>query len=342
MAETKHPDQGEGKTNSENMDNDQGTDLDYDELTFQQSQDDSGTDMDNTLEHEGNNTETPEHRPPDNNTNKMETKTTNQDEVQNQTRRSQRRHNTPDYRILAGKNTREKKQNDEHHQTPNKDKTGKRQRKKCVECTKHRKETREAKRENKHLKDTIRTAEATERDISELEREHNRDVQKNLNQQNAIDDLEAQTDDNLLTIRYLNEENQTAKTQNRELKEENESLKTEIENLKQHIEDMKEANRSNRRNNTPNTENATTEIEEILLLTDSSGTRVMEHITNRKKIKHITTYRMEDVVAYTKSRKHLNRPVYIMVGTNDILDGKPAEDLLETLTNWNPTTCNTK
>ena len=59
MTETKHPDQGEGKTNSENMDNDQGTDLDYDELTSQQSQDDSGTDMDNTLEHEGDNTETP-------------------------------------------------------------------------------------------------------------------------------------------------------------------------------------------------------------------------------------------------------------------------------------------
>ena len=127
MAETKHPDKGEGKTNSENMDNDQGTDLDYDELTFQQWQDDSGTDTDNTLEHEGDNTETPEHRPPDNNTDKMETKTNNQDEEHNQTRRSQRRHNTPDYSILAGKNTREKKQNDEHHQTPNKDKTGKRQ-----------------------------------------------------------------------------------------------------------------------------------------------------------------------------------------------------------------------
>ena len=156
-------------------------------------------------------------------------------------------------------------------------------------------------------------------------------MEKNQDQQNTIDDLEAQTDDNLQTIRDLNEENQTAKIQNRELHKENESLKTEIENLKQHMEDLKEANRSNRRNNTPNTENATTEIEGILLLTDSYGTRVMEHITNRKKIKHITTYRMEDVVAYTESRKRLNRPVYIMVGTNDILDGKPAEDLLETL-----------
>ena len=147
-------------------------------------------------------------------------------------------------------------------------------------------------------------------------------MEKNQDQQNTIDDLEAQTDDNLQTIRDLNEENQTAKTQNRELHKENESLKTGIENLKQHMEDLKEANRSNRRNNTPNTENATTEIEEILLLTDSYGTRVMEHITNRKKIKHITTYRMEDVVAYIESRKRLNRPVYIMVGTNDILDGK--------------------
>ena len=182
--------------------------------------------MDNTLENEGDNTETPEHRPPDNNTNKMETKMNNQDEEHNQTRRNQRKHNTPDYSILVGKNTRDKKQNDEHHQTPNKDKTGKRQGKKSVECTKHRKETREAKRENKHLKDIIRTAEATERDlrneISELERKHNRDMEKNQDQQNTIDDLEAQTDDNLQTIRDLNEENQSTKTQNRELHEENE------------------------------------------------------------------------------------------------------------------------
>ena len=41
----------------------------------------------------------------------------------------------------------------------------KKQGKKCVECTKHRKELRETKKENKHLKDTIRKAGTTERDL---------------------------------------------------------------------------------------------------------------------------------------------------------------------------------
>ena len=54
------------------MDNDQGTDPDYDDLTSHQSQHGTGTDMDNTLENDENSAETPEHRPPYNKTNTIE------------------------------------------------------------------------------------------------------------------------------------------------------------------------------------------------------------------------------------------------------------------------------
>ena len=70
--------------------------------------------MDDTLENDENQTELPKYRPPDDhNTDKMEPKP---DDDQNQTPRSQRRHNTPNYSILAGKSL-ERKQNKHHHQT---------------------------------------------------------------------------------------------------------------------------------------------------------------------------------------------------------------------------------
>ena len=143
--------------------------------------------------------------------------------------------------------------------------------------------------------------------------------------------MKAQLEDNEQTIRELSEETETMKTENNELRQEKETLKAEIWSLKQQIEMNEEKERTNRRNNTPEEDNTTTKMEEILLLTDSNGLRVIEHIKNRRSVKHVTTYRMQDAVNYTESKKHLNRPVYIMVGTNDILDGKPAEDIIETL-----------
>ena len=94
MADDKHPNQKEPNPTSENMDNKLKTDLDYDEITSQPSQNTSASNMDDTLENDENRTELLEYRPPDNhnNTDKKGPKT-NRD--QNQTRRSQRRHNTP-------------------------------------------------------------------------------------------------------------------------------------------------------------------------------------------------------------------------------------------------------
>ena len=122
------------------------------------------------------------------------------------------------------------------------------------------------------------------------------------------------------------------KSENNEISQENETLNAEIWSLKQQIGEMNEENeRTNRRNNTPDEDNTPTNIEETILLTDSNGLRVIEHFTNRRSVKHVTNYRMQDVVDYTESKKHLDRPMYTMVGTNDILDGKPAEDIIETL-----------
>ena len=176
MADNKHPDQP--NPTSENMDNELEMDLDYDEMTSQPSKNTSGPDMDNTLENNENQTELPKYRPPDDhNTDKMEPKP---DDDQTQTRRSQRRHNTPNYSILAGKPL-ERKQNKHHHQTHQngKDKGDKKNPgKKCVEYTKHRKELRETKKENKHLKDSIRKAGTTEIDLrnqfKELDWKNNR------------------------------------------------------------------------------------------------------------------------------------------------------------------------
>ena len=143
--------------------------------------------------------------------------------------------------------------------------------------------------------------------------------------------MKAQVEDNKQTIRELSEETKTMKTENNELSQEKETLKAEIWSLKQQIEMKEEKERTNRRNNTPDKDNTTTKMEEVLLLTDSNGLRVIEHIKNSRSVKHVTTYRMQDVVNYTESKKHLNRPVNIMVGTDDILDGKPADDIIETL-----------
>ena len=112
MADNKHPDQP--NPTSENRDNELEMDLDYDEMTSQPSKNTSGPDMDDTLENNENQTELPKYLPPDDhNTDKMEPKP---DDDQNQTRRSQRRHNTPNYSILAGKPL-ERKQNKHYHQT---------------------------------------------------------------------------------------------------------------------------------------------------------------------------------------------------------------------------------
>ena len=54
--------------------------------------------------------------------------------------------------------------------------------------------------------------------LTELNRDN---LEKNQAQENTVEDLEAQTDDKLQTIRELNEENKTAKAQNRELHDEN-------------------------------------------------------------------------------------------------------------------------
>ena len=76
------------QTQPKNINNELETDLDYDEMTSQPSQNTSGSDMDDTLENEKKHTELLEYRPPDdhNNTKKMEPKT---DDDQNQTRRRQ-------------------------------------------------------------------------------------------------------------------------------------------------------------------------------------------------------------------------------------------------------------
>ena len=109
MADNKHPDQP--NPTSENRDNELEMDLDYDEMTSQPSKNTSGPDMDDTLENNENQTELPKYLPPDDhNTDKMEPKP---DDDQNQT---QRRHNTPNYSILAGKPL-ERKQNKHYHQT---------------------------------------------------------------------------------------------------------------------------------------------------------------------------------------------------------------------------------
>ena len=83
-------------------------------MNSQPSQNTSGHDMDDTLENNKNQTELLKYRPPDDhNTDKMEPKP---DDDQNQTRRSQRKHNTLNYSILAGKPL-ERKQNKHHRQT---------------------------------------------------------------------------------------------------------------------------------------------------------------------------------------------------------------------------------
>ena len=179
----------------------------------------SGPDMDHTLENDENQTELPKYRPPDDhNTDKMEPKP---DDDQNQTPRSQRRHNTPNYSILAGKPL-ERKQNKHHHQTHQngKDKGDKKTGKKCVACTKHRKELQETKKENKHLKDTIRKAGTTERDL--------RNQFKELDLKTTIENMKAQLEDNEQTIKELSEETETMKTENNELRQEKETLKAEI------------------------------------------------------------------------------------------------------------------
>ena len=210
------------------MDNKLETDLDYDEMTSQPSKNTSGPDMDDTLENNENQTELPKYRPTDDhNTDKMEPKP---DDDQNQTRRSQCRHNTPNYSILAGKPL-ERKQNKQHHQThqnglnaPSTERNSGKQRKK-INTWRIRLQKQEPQKE---------TSETNSKNLTGKKQDLKKPQKKDL--KTTIENMKAQLEDNKQTIRELSEETETMKTENNELSQEKETLKAEIWSLKQQIE----------------------------------------------------------------------------------------------------------